>query len=131
MSFRERGQPLLGPYGIADNRRSLDGRQHQAEVDPAVLQRTNLCDGWHLQEIKMNLGPLLTVCGDNARQHAGHHVFGRRQSQPPTLAVGHRQHRHLGVFEVVEHLAHIAEKRAADFRQPRAVARLAEEKVSA
>ncbi len=37
MGFRQRGQPLLGPYGIVDDRRALDWRQHQAKVDPAAL----------------------------------------------------------------------------------------------
>lgn len=38
MGFRECSQPFLGPYGIADDRRSFDRRKHQAEVDPAALQ---------------------------------------------------------------------------------------------
>jgi hypothetical protein len=39
MDFRERHKPLLAPHGIADDRCSFDGRKHQAEVDPAALQR--------------------------------------------------------------------------------------------
>ncbi len=37
MSLRERNQAPFGPYGIADDRRPLDRRKHQAKVDPAAL----------------------------------------------------------------------------------------------
>lgn len=41
----------------------------------------------------------------------------------------HGQRRHLGVVEVIEHLPHVAQERASDFRQPRAVPWFPEEKV--
>lgn len=80
---------------------------------------------------QVNVGPLLSVCCDDTRQRARHHVFRRRQPQPPAFPVGHRQRRRLGVVEIVEHLPHVAEKRTADFRQPRAVPRLTVEQVRA
>ena len=110
MSLRERDQPPFGPNGIADDRWTLDRRKHQAKVDPATLQRPNLCDGWPLQQVKLNLWPLLPLCGDDARQRAGHHVLRSREPQPSALAIGHRQRCHLGVVEVIEHFTHIMEK---------------------
>jgi hypothetical protein len=79
MTLRECRQPLIAPHGIADDRRSLNGRKHQAKVDPTTLQCSNLLYGGHLQQVEMQVGPLFPVGGNDARERASHHVLRRRQ----------------------------------------------------
>jgi hypothetical protein len=54
-------------------------------------------------------------------QRASHHVFGRRQPQPSAFPVGYRQRRHLGVDEIIEHLAHLAQEYASPISSSRSL----------